>query len=320
MAKAALAAGGRGDWRVLAVLLFAVAVSIDGLAAGVAEGLRGIRVPLGSLLVMNVVSAVVVFLSLGSGRVVAGLLAPLAGRLVGGGVLIALGGWMLWRGRAGTAQAGKGQHTGRTACEDAAVGRAGVPCSPGAYRTDRTCDRRQQGAGKAAGSWVDAGTHAGTAQGEAGGKVGGGGGGKPDVEGEGGGKGDIGGTGVRAAESHEARGAFLWPARLVRSLAMVPGLLDEPARADLDSSGTLTPGEAFLLGLALAIDALGVGFGAGMAGLSSTLTPLIAGATQLVFVSAGVSVGRRIKMSALAPSLEKIPGGILILLGLMRLR
>ena len=325
MAKAALAAGGRGDWRVFAVLLFAVAVSIDGLVAGVAEGLRGIRVPLGSLLVMNVVSAVVVFLSLGSGRVVAGFLAPLTGRLVGGGVLIALGGWMLWRGRAATAPAGEGEHAAGTACGDVAIGRAWVPHSPGAYRTDRTRGRRQQGAGKAAGSQVDAGAYAGTAQGEARGKAAGGGKGKPDVEGEGegGGKSDIGGVGgagVRAAESREARRAFCWPARLVRSLAMVPGLLDEPARADLDSSGTLTPGEAFLLGLALAIDALGVGFGAGMAGLSSTLTPLIAGVTQFVFVSAGITLGRRIKMSALAPGLEKVPGGILILLGLMRLR
>lgn len=305
---------------MLAVLLFAVAVSIDGFAAGVAEGLRGIRVPLGSLFVMNVVSTVVVFLSLGSGRVVAGFLAPLTGRLVGGGVLIALGGWMLWRRRAATAPAGEGGRAGRMECGDVAIGRAWVPHSPGAYRTDRTRDRRQQGAGKAAGSRVDAGAYASTAQGEARGKVAAGGEGKPDVEGEGGGKGQIGGAGVRAAESREARGAFLWPSRLVRSLAMVPGLLDEPARADLDSSGTLAPGEAFLLGLALAIDALGVGFGAGMAGFSSTLTPLIAGATQLVFVRAGVSVGRRIKMSALAPSLEKVPGGILILLGLMRLR
>lgn len=147
------------------------------------------------------------------------------------------------------------------------------------------------------------------------------GGGNDDAEGIGeGGRSETRGTTVWAAESRETRGAFSWPARLVRSLAMVPGLLDEPARADLDSSGTLTPGEALLLGLALAIDALGVGFGAGMAGLSSTLTPLIAGATQFVFVSAGISVGRRIKMSALAPGLEKVPGGILILLGLMRLR
>jgi len=68
------------------------------------------------------------------------------------------------------------------------------------------------------------------------------------------------------------------------------------------------------------VDALAVGFGAGLAGLSATLTPLVASATQTVFVGLGVCIGRRVKESVLAQGLEKAPGGILILLGLMRLR
>ena len=56
---------------MLAVVLFAIAISIDGFLVGVAQGMRGIRVPGATLAVINVVSAVVVFLSLSSGKYVA---------------------------------------------------------------------------------------------------------------------------------------------------------------------------------------------------------------------------------------------------------
>jgi len=59
---------------VLAVALFAIAVSFDGFLVGVAQGMRGIKVPVATLIVINIVSAVVVFLSLGSGKYVAGRL------------------------------------------------------------------------------------------------------------------------------------------------------------------------------------------------------------------------------------------------------
>ncbi|MCR4403620.1 MAG: sporulation membrane protein YtaF [Firmicutes bacterium] len=215
---------------MLAVLLFAVAVSIDGFAAGVAEGLRGIRVPFGSLVAMNVVSAAVVFVSVGCGRAISGFLTPVAGRLIGGVTLMALGAWTLFR-------------------------------------------RRAPGSAPAA---LDA----------------------------------------RRARTRTPSG---WRGRVAEPLVFVTAVLEEPARADLDSSGTITSLEALLLGLALALDALTVGFGAGMAGLPTALTPLVACVTQTVFVSAGISLGRRVKTSAVAPGLEKVPGGLLILLGLMRL-
>ena len=336
MAKAAIATGGRGDWQVLGVLLFAIAVSIDGFAAGVAEGLRGIRVPIGSLLAMNVVSAVVVFLSLGSGRMLAGLMAPLVGRLVGGGILMALGGWMLWRGREERARvAGPGLASGDATGAGAGSGSRSGPGSESgrrdahhpweACRVDGIPDRWPRGAGNGVTDAVDLSGHARTPYGQAERKAHGKREDIPAIEGGVGRrpKGDPGARCLQEVGSRCARRAPSRPGplgRLMRSLAIVPGLLDEPARADLDSSGILTAGEALLLGLALAMDALGVGFGAGMAGLSGALTPLTAGVTQFVFVSTGIVVGRRMKTSVLAPNLEKVPGGILILLGLMRLR
>ncbi|MEW6228517.1 MAG: manganese efflux pump [Bacillota bacterium] len=241
---------------MLAVILFAIAISVDGFVAGVAEGLRGIRVPVSSLVVVNLVSAAVVFVSLSGGHLVAGWLTPVAGRLIGGGILVCLGAWMLRPGprearRRSRGQAGAGIRSGPGKTDGVAIPRCNPEDAQESFR--RQCDTSQQ----------------------------------PSV---------------------------------VSTLMLVPRFLDEPAKADLDLSGVLSAGEAFFLGLALAIDALGVGFGAGMAGLSGTLTPIVAGVTQYIFVSAGLGVGSRMKMSALGPKLEKIPGGILILLGVLRLR
>lgn len=241
---------------MLAVILFAIAISVDGFVAGVAEGLRGIRVPVSSLVVINLVSTAVVYVSLSGGHLVAGWLTPVTGRLIGGGILICLGAWML-RPRPRGARSRSPRQAGASIRSGAGkIDSVAIPlCNSGDARESfrRQCDASRQ----------------------------------PSV---------------------------------VSALMMVPRFLDEPAEADLDLSGALSVGEAFFLGLALAIDALGVGFGAGMAGLSGTLTPIIAGITQYIFVSAGLGVGSRMKMSALGPKLEKIPGGILILLGVFKLR
>ena len=80
---------------MLAVVLFAIAISVDGFLVGIAQGMRGIKVPLSTLIVINTVSAVIVFLSLSSGRYVACWLSPGAAKLIGSGILIAMGALML---------------------------------------------------------------------------------------------------------------------------------------------------------------------------------------------------------------------------------
>jgi putative sporulation protein YtaF len=215
---------------VLAVVLFAIAISVDGFLVGIAQGMRGIKVPLSTLIVINTVSAVIVFLSLSSGRYVACWLSPGAAKLIGSGILIAMGALMLKP----LSQSGR-QSAGDSAAVD-------MPKSETVA------------------------------------------------------------------------------SRITGTLMMIPKFLAEPATADLDSSGTLTLDEGFLLGLALAIDALSVGFGAGMSGMSSALTPVVAGVTQGIFVSFGLVLGSRMRKTVPVHILEKAPGGILILLGAMRLK
>lgn len=247
---------------MLAVVLFAIAISVDGFLVGIAQGMRGIKVPVSTVTVINAVSAVVVFLSLSSGKYVANRLSPVAAKLIGSGILMALGALMLKPlSRSGRGESGS--------CYDSSDNMA----------EGDTTDVKET---------VETSLHAGRIAAES------------------------------APVNMVAKETIA--SKIVRTLLMIPRFLTEPATADLDSSGTLTLDEGFLLGIALAIDALGVGFGAGMAGMPSALTPVIAGVTQGLFVCLGLALGRRMRETIPVEILEKAPGGILILLGAMRLK
>ncbi|MDD2421608.1 MAG: sporulation membrane protein YtaF [Heliobacteriaceae bacterium] len=72
---------------------------------------------------------------------------------------------------------------------------------------------------------------------------------------------------------------------------LVIQVLKEPTRADLDRSGELGLYEAFLLGLALSMDAFGAGLGVSLAGACSVYIPFVVGLTQLGLVTAGLCWG-----------------------------
>lgn len=255
---------------MLAVVLFAIAVSVDGFLVGVAQGMRGIKVPVATLIVINIVSAVVVFLSLGSGKYVAGRLSPQVAKFIGSGILIALGALML-KPLSGL------ERRNLESCES-----SGNWATKDDAKDVRRIMETSPNIGKSMGRSI------------------------------GGIMGRI--TKVNTVSNKTAA------SKIARTLMMILKFLSEPATADLDASGTLTPDEGFLLGIALAIDALGVGFGAGMAGISSRLTPVVAGVTQGMFVSLGLVLGRRMRDVVPSHILERAPGGILILLGAMRLK
>lgn len=78
-----------------ASLLFALAVSADGFAAGVAYGVKRINIPILPLLVIAVSSTAAVTLSMVCGTGLAALLAPRWASYVGALLLIAMGGYFL---------------------------------------------------------------------------------------------------------------------------------------------------------------------------------------------------------------------------------
>lgn len=269
---------------MLAVVLFAIAISVDGFLVGIAQGMRGIKVPLSTMIVINTVSAVIVFLSLSSGRYVACWLSPGAARLIGSGILIAMGALMLKP----LSQSGRQSVVSGASSEDYTI-------EEEATEEEATEEKATEEEATEDGAIEGDATEVETTHIERVVTI-------PRI------------TGKNIAKSETVT------SKITGTLMMIPKFLAEPATADLDSSGTLTPDEGFLLGLALAIDALSIGFGAGMAGISSALTPVVAGVTQGIFVSFGLALGSRMRKTVPVHILEKAPGGILILLGAMRLK
>lgn len=104
----------------------------------------------------------------------------------------------------------------------------------------------------------------------------------------------------------------------IKRLGLVIQVLKKPLIADMDRSGTISTGEAVLLGCALSLDALGAGLGAAMIGLSVWVAPpaiAIAGATLLLV---GLHVGFRFQEVSWLKRLHYVPGVLLIIMGLTR--
>ena len=105
----------------------------------------------------------------------------------------------------------------------------------------------------------------------------------------------------------------------IRPLGLVVQVLREPARADLDSSGVISPKEALILGSALAMDALGAGFAVSMLGFSIAATAMVVGLGHFMLTYLGMLAGRTITASRVGRRLTALPGCILILLGLLKI-
>ncbi|MDD2586169.1 MAG: sporulation membrane protein YtaF [Syntrophomonadaceae bacterium] len=105
----------------------------------------------------------------------------------------------------------------------------------------------------------------------------------------------------------------------LKSLGIIIHILKKPASADMDSSGELSAREAFFLGFALALDALGAGIGLAMTGFNILLTAIAVGMLKFILISSGIYIGTVIKHKRLQSISSIIPGIIFILIGLSEL-
>lgn len=105
----------------------------------------------------------------------------------------------------------------------------------------------------------------------------------------------------------------------IRPLGLIIQIMREPARADLDSSGAISSGEALVLGVALAMDALGAGFAVSMLGLSIVLTSLVVGLGHFFLTYLGLQAGRSLTNCGIGRCLTILPGFILITLGMFKM-
>lgn len=92
-----------------------------------------------------------------------------------------------------------------------------------------------------------------------------------------------------------------------------------PNQADLDQSGTISAGEALLLGAALALDAFGAGIGAAIVGYSPFITAILIAFMSGMFVLWGIKIGLLLSNLPKLERLTLLPPFILIALGMFNM-
>lgn len=102
-------------------------------------------------------------------------------------------------------------------------------------------------------------------------------------------------------------------------IGLVLEILIEPKRADLNRSGEIEVNEAVFLGVALAMDAIGAGFGAALAGYSLVWTPILVALVEFLMINCGLLLGRKLCFGEFNKVLTFVPGMIIIFLGLVKL-
>ncbi|WP_418792095.1 sporulation membrane protein YtaF [Phosphitispora sp. TUW77] len=216
---------------LLSIIALAIALSLDGFGVGISYGMRKIRIPVLSLVVISLTSSTAIGLTMLSGHFVSQYISTEAAEIIGASILILMGLWILlqtWS---------KKEPNNRS--EDNCVG------------------------------------------------------------------------------EHKPQSRTILDFK-IRPFGLVIKIMREPTFADFDKSGFISISEALLLGLALAMDAIGAGFGAAMTGFTPLLTPLIVGIVKFLMVSLGVFLGRRYPIGWLGNRGAVLPGWVLILLGVAR--
>lgn len=94
------------------------------------------------------------------------------------------------------------------------------------------------------------------------------------------------------------------------------GIMDDPCRADKDYSGDISIKEALLLGIALAINCLGTGIGAGMTGVFVWSLSISVMVFSFISISLGVYAGRKYASQHLGDRATVLAGLVLFLVGL----
>lgn len=105
----------------------------------------------------------------------------------------------------------------------------------------------------------------------------------------------------------------------LNSLGIIIQILKKSSTADLDHSGEISTKEAFFLGLALALDALGAGVGVAMAGFNIFITAISVGVLKFLLVNSGIYLGSIIKSGYIKATSTIIPGIIFIAIGIFEL-
>jgi putative sporulation protein YtaF len=106
----------------------------------------------------------------------------------------------------------------------------------------------------------------------------------------------------------------------IRSLGIVIHILRKPMIADFDGSGTITGVEAVFLGLALSLDAFGAGVSAALLNYSLLPTASLVALLSFCFLLSGLKAGNVFAKYAWLQKYSFLPGILLILIGIFKMR
>lgn len=81
----------------LSLLLLAIAISLDSFSTGVAYGLRKMRIPYKSLLIIALCTAISLLIAMFAGSIIVQVLSPTAANRIGGIILIMIGAWVIFQ-------------------------------------------------------------------------------------------------------------------------------------------------------------------------------------------------------------------------------
>jgi putative sporulation protein YtaF len=93
-------------------------------------------------------------------------------------------------------------------------------------------------------------------------------------------------------------------------------VISQPALADINEDKVISFKESCLLGLALAMNCLAMGLGAGFTGISPILTTIAIGVFSLISIFFGIKIGSKISDNRIGKYSNIIAGLILILIGI----
>ncbi len=113
----------------------------------------------------------------------------------------------------------------------------------------------------------------------------------------------------------ECKTLFEW---MIKSLGITIQITRNPVSGDVDHSGSIDLKESLFIGSALSLDILGVGLGCAILGVNIHLVPFTVAAAQLLFLNAGLYLGKRLAGASQARWLNFVPGVLILLIAVFR--
>ncbi|MEW5953159.1 MAG: sporulation membrane protein YtaF [Bacillota bacterium] len=82
---------------LLTVIVFALALNMDAFGTGIAYGVRNIKLPLSSLLIISAMSVLAIVISMAAGQLLLQFIPPNLAEKMGGAILLLIGLWILYQ-------------------------------------------------------------------------------------------------------------------------------------------------------------------------------------------------------------------------------